>query len=669
MQDLLEKIRTMPDIDADEHDGSYELVREAVRSLSKLSYEDYDVPDLDMLYFMAIGIWKGGTKFRFEKINKSNLPAEEKERLTRVFKSVVEKAKAKKYSNSVGEPWSVGMFGTGFYTFKGANKASAAKFIQLCVDLALETNEEEMLDRAKNGLKHGIPGMQAASASVILHCLKPTIFPVLNSVSTAPRIFLLKSGITLKKPGELAHYVPNAQEIKKFRDTYCEFRNYRALDIKLRDDQDISQQQEGEAKPYVETEDRKYMDTPISITEEQWYEMYCSDTFFSTTDRELMQKINDMGGEATATQLAERDGNHPSAYIKPVVSLATRVAKHTGCEVPRRQDGSEQWEHVLFLGSYLEDGHFNWRLRPELKNAIARYLMQPINGHKGRPYNRYDRDRFLEEVFFSDESYDTLAGLLSIKKSIIIQGPPGVGKTFIAKRLAYSIMGEKDDSRIQMIQFHQSYSYEDFVMGYRPDPSGFSLRHGIFYRFCKRAEQDISSKYYFIIDEINRGNLSKIFGEVFMLIEADKRNASYAVPLTYTEELFHIPANVYIIGTMNTADRSLAMIDYALRRRFTFFDIRPAFDDPSFRGYLEQVAGDLAGVVVSRLNSLNRAIEGDASLGKGFAVGHSYFCPANETLAIDDYRRIVQFEIIPLLMEYWFDDVSKVDEWKTILLG
>ena len=201
----------------------------------------------------------------------------------------------------------------------------------------------------------------------------------------------------------------------------------------------------------------------------------------------------------------------------------------------------------------------------------------------------YNKENFLEQVFMTSEEYDELYHLLMYKKNIILQGAPGVGKTFMAKKLAYSIIGEKDDSHIDVIQFHQSYSYEDFIMGYKPSNDGFELKNGVFYNFCKMAEKSSSKNpYFFIIDEINRGNLSKIFGELLMLLEGDKRGAEHRIRLAYRDELFFVPENVYIIGMMNTADRSLAMMDYALRRRFSFFEIEPAFDTPMFKRYLER---------------------------------------------------------------------------------
>ena len=280
----------------------------------------------------------------------------------------------------------------------------------------------------------------------------------------------------------------------------------------------------------------------------------------------------------------------------------------------------------------------------------------------------YTKEDFLEEVFMDEDKYDQICGLLKYKKNIILQGPPGTGKTFVAKRLAFSLMNEKDNSRVEMVQFHQSYSYEDFIMSYRPEEQGFKLKRGVFYNFCKKAQNDPNRAYYFIIDEINRGNLSKIFGELLMLIEADKRGENYAVPLTYTESKFFVPKNVYIIGTMNTADRSLAMIDYALRRRFCFVDMEAAFNNLNFKGYIENKNNKLATIIIDKMNKLNNAIESDPSLGRGFCIGHSYFCTRDETMTIDDYENIVRYEIIPQLSEYWFDEPDKLREWTNRLL-
>lgn len=272
----------------------------------------------------------------------------------------------------------------------------------------------------------------------------------------------------------------------------------------------------------------------------------------------------------------------------------------------------------------------------------------------------YPAEKFLEEVYMDEESYRTLVELVKSKKNVILQGAPGVGKTYAAKRLAYSMMGVKDPSRVMMIQFHQSYSYEDFIMGFRPTEKGFELKRGAFYNFCKQAEIDSDNDYFFIIDEINRGNLSKIFGELFMLIEADKRGIE--LQLLYSDERFSIPANVYIIGMMNTADRSLAMMDYALRRRFGFFEMKPGFDTDGFRAYRMGLGSEKFDRLIACIESLNNAITADESLGEGFCVGHSYFCNLKE-ITDRALSSIVEFELIPLLKEYWFDEPVKVRDW------
>ena len=277
-------------------------------------------------------------------------------------------------------------------------------------------------------------------------------------------------------------------------------------------------------------------------------------------------------------------------------------------------------------------------------------------------YPEYSSADFLSDVYMSEQDYETLVNVLKMKKNIILQGAPGVGKTFTAKRLAYSIIGAKNPDRVQMIQFHQSYSYEDFIEGYRPTENGFTIKKGSFYKFCKLAEDDDENDYFFIIDEINRGNLSKIFGELFMLIEKDKRGIE--LQLLYSDENFSVPANVYIIGMMNTADRSLAMLDYALRRRFSFFTMKSGFNTVGFQTYQDSLKSDAFNKLISCIKQLNSKIAADISLGEGFCIGHSYFCGLTaKTATVQTLTSIIEYELIPLLKEYWFDEPEKIIDW------
>lgn len=300
----------------------------------------------------------------------------------------------------------------------------------------------------------------------------------------------------------------------------------------------------------------------------------------------------------------------------------------------------------------------------EKLNALFESETVDGEGKEAIEYTEYTPEDFLKDVYMDEASYETLVSLIRKKKNVILQGAPGVGKTYAAKRLAYSMMGEKDAERVMMVQFHQSYSYEDFIMGFRPSEKGFELKHGAFYTFCKKAEEDSDNEYFFIIDEINRGNLSKIFGELFMLIESDKRGVE--LRLLYANEKFSVPANVYIIGMMNTADRSLALLDYALRRRFAFFEMQPGFDTEGFRAYRMALQSERFDKLILCVENLNNAIAADESLGEGFRIGHSYFCNLKEADE-QTLSNIVEYELIPLLKEYWFDEPTKVKDWANIL--
>ncbi len=287
----------------------------------------------------------------------------------------------------------------------------------------------------------------------------------------------------------------------------------------------------------------------------------------------------------------------------------------------------------------------------------------------------YTLDDACRDLFLSREQLRDMIELCTYKKNIILQGPPGVGKTYTATRLAHLLIGSASEDQVRRVQFHPSYSYEDFVQGLRPvESGGFERRDGPLLAFCKDALEDQSSKYVLIIDEINRGNVSKILGELLSLFEADKRDPRYAVTLAYAREdepPFHVPPNLYVIGMMNTADRSLALVDYALRRRFAFIDLEPAFGSSTLDGELARLgaSSEMRKSIQERLGQLNDMISSDGSLGSGFRIGHSYFCQRAATYDEAWLRRITDYEILPLLREYWFDNPSKLQDATALIQG
>jgi 5-methylcytosine-specific restriction protein B len=347
----------------------------------------------------------------------------------------------------------------------------------------------------------------------------------------------------------------------------------------------------------------------------------------------------------------------------------------TDQDYPLREVAEQLKEFVWYGGEQDYDWFLNrrWTFSETGETATDRTIVVPP------PYDV--EDLLASGVFLTEEEVEQILERLQSKKAMILQGPPGVGKTFIARKLAYALMEEVAPERVEMVQFHQSYSYDDFVRGYRPlegKSSRFALQNGVFYEFCQKAMHDPDRKYVFIIDEINRGNLSQIFGELLMLIEHDKRGPEFSVPLVYRhqadEARFYIPQNLYLIGLMNVADRSLAMVDYALRRRFVFVTLKPQFDSLMYRDWLSErsMSPELIDLIVERMTALNQEISADPLLGENYRIGHSFFCPKGDNFAGLDqkwYQGIVRTEIVPLLKEYWFDNPAKVEEAERRLLA
>ncbi len=294
---------------------------------------------------------------------------------------------------------------------------------------------------------------------------------------------------------------------------------------------------------------------------------------------------------------------------------------------------------------------------------------QPI----ARPYTL---EMARAELFLSDDELTAARAALQRRRNLLLQGPPGTGKTFLARRLAWLELGATDAARIELVQFHPSYSYEDFVQGFRPDQQGaFRLQNGILVDFCQRAAQDPDHPYFLLIDELNRGHVARIFGELLLLLEADKRGPAHALRLPYApagSPPFFVPENVFVIGTMNLADRSLAPLDYALRRRFAFVSLQPEFGEP-LRALLAThgVPATVIDQLTTRLLDLNRTIADDPDLGPDFCLGHSYFChpPANPADAREWLRLILEQEVAPLLDDYWLDQPAKADQQKKKLLA
>ncbi|MEL6191966.1 MAG: AAA family ATPase [Bacteroidota bacterium] len=317
-----------------------------------------------------------------------------------------------------------------------------------------------------------------------------------------------------------------------------------------------------------------------------------------------------------------------------------------------------------------ETESITYKVKEETPMAVA--SPQPVYQSPSRPELTYAYANLQKEVLVDKESLQDIWDLWQLKKNLLIQGVPGVGKSFTAQRLAYAMLGYKDSPNLFHLQLHPSYSYEDFMMGFRPDgQGGFQLQKGIFYQVCEKARNHPEQPFVIILEEINRCNLSMVLGEALYLLEVDKRSPEQAVSLLYDTNPFYIPQNVYLIGTMNTADRTISSLDTAIRRRMVSWDLSPQFGE-HFQTYLKKAGTpkSLLKAIALRIPDCNLRLREMAEFfSTPYQIGHSYFLPTKgEKLDWDAYVQKIRYEVAPVLREQLVQDVNEAEKMIQYLL-
>lgn len=672
--DIVQELLHADEMEPDTHDATYELIREVINSyeiMGDLSVCDYK--DLNLVYLMCVGTWKHGFDAKKKTIDASHLPDSEKNRLKNLLDELGERAKRGEYANNKENDANFGMFGTGFYTFENKTDEHSPKdFIQMCIDIKNLSNDKEIFNRCERTLNEGFHGMRAASASMVLHCLKPMTFPIFNSNMGFDNIYVYFN-IDIKRKTELCTYIKNVRIVKAFRDKYFTVKNYRIFDITA---WEIGKARQHTNIDYLGATDYypSLNEYNPGITAEEYERILDNENIVKRVWLDTLYYLYIMGGTGSCKQITNKYGNSAAHYNMNTIKVAKAVHKETQCPLCVRESGENEYWPVLFYGRALEDsdeGVFSYKMREPLMEAIKSLEERGV----------------FQEMKELDKEFD---------KNLILYGPPGTGKTYNSVIYAVAIcdgkpLDELTDyaavmsrynelkkaGRISFTTFHQSYGYEEFIEGIKPiidenkQDIGYTIEPGVFKEFCDNAKsitrtstgiestviEENTEPYVFIIDEINRGNISKIFGELITLIESTKRagmpEAASAI-LPYSGDEFSVPSNVYILGTMNTADRSIALMDTALRRRFQFVEMMP--DSDVLRKIHADKVEDLD--VAAMLDKINERIE--YLYDREHTIGHAFFTDLKDDATLEKLQSIFEKSVIPLLQEYLYEDYQKI---------
>ncbi len=672
--DIVQELLHADEMEPDTHDATYELIREVINLyeiMGDLSVCDYK--DLNLVYLMCVGTWKHGFDAKKKTIDASHLPDSEKNRLKNLLDELGERAKRGEYANNKENDANFGMFGTGFYTFENKTDEHSPKdFIQMCIDIKNLSNDKEIFNRCERTLNEGFHGMRAASASMVLHCLKPMTFPIFNSNMGFDNIYVYFN-IDIKRKTELCTYIKNVRIVKAFRDKYFTVKNYRIFDITA---WEIGKARQHTNIDYLGATDYypSLNEYNPGITAEEYERILDNENIVKRVWLDTLYYLYIMGGTGSCKQITNKYGNSAAHYNMNTIKVAKAVHKETQCPLCVRESGENEYWPVLFYGRALEDsdeGVFSYKMREPLMEAIKSLEERGV----------------FQEMKELDKEFD---------KNLILYGPPGTGKTYNSVIYAVAIcdgkpLDELTDyaavmsrynelkkaGRISFTTFHQSYGYEEFIEGIKPiidenkQDIGYTIEPGVFKEFCDNAKsitrtstgiestviEENTEPYVFIIDEINRGNISKIFGELITLIESTKRagmpEAASAI-LPYSGDEFSVPSNVYILGTMNTADRSIALMDTALRRRFQFVEMMP--DSDVLRKIHADKVEDLD--VAAMLDKINERIE--YLYDREHTIGHAFFTDLKDDATLEKLQSIFEKSVIPLLQEYFYEDYQKI---------
>lgn len=410
--DIVQKLLHADEMEPNSHDATYELIREVINAyeiMGDLSVCDYR--DLNLVYLMCVGTWKHGFDAKKKTIDASHLPDSEKSRLKNLLDELGEKAKNGEYTNNEENDANFGMFGTGFYTFEQKTDEHSPKdFIQMCIDIKKLSKDEEIFNRCEQTLNEDFHGMRAASASMILHCLKPMTFPIFNSNMCFDNIYVYFN-IGIKRKTELCTYIKNVRIVKAFRDKYFTVKNYRIFDIAAREI--------GNNIDYLGLSDYypSLKEYNPGITSEEYERILDNENIVKRTWLDTLYYLYLMGGTGSCKQIANKYGNSAAHYNTNAINVARVVYKETQCPLYIRESGKNQYWSVLFYGRALEDsdeGVFSYKMREPLMEAIK--SLEERGGFQK-----------MKEV---DKEFD---------KNLILYGPPGTGKTYNSAIYAVAI--------------------------------------------------------------------------------------------------------------------------------------------------------------------------------------------------------------------------------------